>query len=1162
MQDVPIEVVLSGGGGEEKRKRGRPRKHDNCITERKAESKAEPRILVNVALGEGVKKRKRGRPRKNETQAIQGRQSEREMALVDKNVEEKEMVMVNEKGEMVDVAALGNVEDPYGEELKRRTEGLQTKAELLGFLTGLSGEWWSKSRKKRVVLASDFGHAFPKGWKLMLSVKKRADRVWLHCRRYISPNGRQFVSCKEVSSYLCSFRIQDTTQPRSGHADDSFQVASKAGFGDDAVLNLEDGKNADGLVSCLPPPRISTLTDYANQDILKSGTSGVETGKILNCHQCTRVFEEKNDLVHHLVSSHSNTANRCKCLTSTSDGVVIKDGKYEFQLCDEVLEESHHCHGHIGVHMRSYVKSVEASGGLISTQKSVDPCPTGVLPSTSKVYELIGIDRGETFVVEPSDESSSGHSRGMKKADSVVKTCGDVDCHAFVLLSHDKETRKVDRDGQALDEKLSDERDRICNVNDDNFRNVDAVSVVGNRWKPHSENETASNKENISICESSGGTNILNFFETNSCVAESRSSESWLIDPPGNERTFAVQSNVISEFFQSVEEQKLEIGSESGLLSLNGKRKTRSGEDGEDKSFSGTAEDMKVDGGFGFENNELVYGFGGHDSGLKDVCADAKQQCSKEVGSEERSTDERTFVIRDNVGYICTSTLVEPRFDGVTMPGNSMLTSGSGNSNASQVDKGGTSRKKEGSAGNSLLLSSWNKYILENNSNQNSCFTMEGSFPGKSFQAHEFAPSVSKQISGFDNNMSEVSTGAVEGLHLDDVRNCNNNEINVFLATNETEVEAGINACSEQERRFKGSFLVSSADEHRCVLQSNICNSPVEGLKQVTGLSEIGLFRQPAYEDHCDNINNVKKVSFSSIEEAENKKVKSSWNTEKFLAFGTQAGLGADVASTTRGQNFEGCSLVLSGDKQTFSTDNMVTGVCGSTGRELKRDRGSENSFPCSSAFEQVENRLNRISVNIAWEQARPEDVEKPRDDESMTNLGNHVQSNEDVMSELMWRTKEQNIKRSGLANTSSPLVQSSGCFPNFDVTSSKGGDKIFRANKRFDSKSGLEELRSISTGNLEYNFLTTEESCQQEESKGLSCDAEMEQGFDSSYWLEKEALPLLPQLASRHQVRTVCVWCTKEFYLESVNSGMQSGSVGFMCATCNAKFSGQFHLQ
>lgn len=185
MQDVPIEVVLSGGGGEEKRKRGRPRKHDNCVTERKAESKAEPRILVNVALGEGVKKRKRGRPRKNETQAIQGRQSEREMALVDKNVEEKEMVMVNEKGEMVDVAALGNVEDPYGEELKRRTEGLQTKAELLGFLTGLSGEWWSKSRKKRVVLASDFGHAFPKGWKLMLSVKKRADRVWLHCRRYI-----------------------------------------------------------------------------------------------------------------------------------------------------------------------------------------------------------------------------------------------------------------------------------------------------------------------------------------------------------------------------------------------------------------------------------------------------------------------------------------------------------------------------------------------------------------------------------------------------------------------------------------------------------------------------------------------------------------------------------------------------------------------------------------------------------------------------------------------------------------------------------------------------------------------------------------------------------------------------------------------------------------
>lgn len=122
------------------------------------------------------------------------------------------------------------------------------------------------------------------------------------------------------------------------------------------------------------------------------------------------------------------------------------------------------------------------------------------------------------------------------------------------------------------------------------------------------------------------------------------------------------------------------------------------------------------------------------------------------------------------------------------------------------------------------------------------------------------------------------------------------------------------------------------------------------------------------------------------------------------------------------------------------------------------------------------------------------------------------------------------------------------------------GGDKFFGANERFDRKSGLEGLRSSKTGNLEHNFLTLQGSSHPEESKVLSYDVERE-GLDSSYWLKKEALPLLPKLASRHQARTVCVWCRNEFYLESVDSEMQSGSVGFMCATCNAKYSRQVNL-
>lgn len=54
-----------------------------------------------------------------------------------------------------------------------------------------------------------------------------------------SPNGQQFVSCKEVSSYLLSFSgLQDASQPRSGYTDENFQLASKMDFGDVSVWDL------------------------------------------------------------------------------------------------------------------------------------------------------------------------------------------------------------------------------------------------------------------------------------------------------------------------------------------------------------------------------------------------------------------------------------------------------------------------------------------------------------------------------------------------------------------------------------------------------------------------------------------------------------------------------------------------------------------------------------------------------------------------------------------------------------------------------------------------------------------------------------------------------------------------------------------------------------
>ncbi len=816
----------------------------------------------------------------------------------------------------------------------------------------------------------------------------------------------------------------------------------------------------------------SILSDYEKQDTSKTGDPGVQRGEVLKCHKCTVTFDGKNDLVHHLISSHNSTANRCKRDTSITDGVIIKDGKYECQFCHKIFDERHRYNGHIGVHVRDYAKSVEALGGVISMQKSSDPAPTGVLPSTSKMHESIGIDGEKTSGVVAIDGLSSGFSHSIIKADNVTENCGDTDGHSLVLLSQDKQTIKADKDDKVLVEEYSDKLDKICNMKMDNLGKVDVATVFANRCNACPVNETAPKNENKSVCESSGETNVLKCIPSgiNNCVAESRSSESCSLAPPGNERAIVFENNVIEVSVRSLEEPQLGVGPEIDFLALNGKDKTCSGEDIQDKCLSSTVEDMKVDDGCTFENNESVSGFGNHHSGLKDVNANVKQQCSSEVcslfpfGNEQRpslkndgneivssfmleslhergsgsglcssSTDEKTCAASNYVNNISTSTWDEPRFDEVNISGNSAITVGFGSNHASQSNEAVTSIKQDGCSGSSLqTLSRNDECVAENNANKNPHCTMEEPFQGKASKSHVFAD---EQGPGFDNNLNKVSTDALEVLKLDEVKSCKDDQLNIGLDMNETGVFADTAACNEQERCLKGSLLVSSADEHRYVLKNcEIFNSTTNEHKQIRGSSESGVLSLLDYEQCQVNVNDVNKLSCSSIEESKHKTVNSSWNTELLLAFDTQAGLDVDVASTMQGQSSERCSFVPSGMEQTFSTDNDVTGVYSSTVGELKHERGSKNGFPCQSACDQSENKLNRVYTNTVWDQPRLEDMEKPRDDELMIGFGNHAQSSEDVMAELMWRTNEKNVQQSGLANTSSPLMPSSGYIPNFDV--------------------------------------------------------------------------------------------------------------------------------
>ncbi|XP_076892309.1 methyl-CpG-binding domain-containing protein 8-like [Bidens hawaiensis] len=215
-----------------KRKRGRPRKHENVVFIRPPTGKRirDNNINNNDTFINPVKK---------------------EVVFDD----EKDREIVSENGVVVDLVRLGGLEDPYGEEIRRRTVGMTTEDELLGFLRGLNGHWGSRRRKRRVVAAAEFGDVLPKGWKMSLCIKKKEGRVWLFCRRYLSPSGRQFESFKEISTYLISVIGEENLDKQNVlHANGSNDSTLKEASVCTANLVQQEDIKRDDPVDNPPPP--------------------------------------------------------------------------------------------------------------------------------------------------------------------------------------------------------------------------------------------------------------------------------------------------------------------------------------------------------------------------------------------------------------------------------------------------------------------------------------------------------------------------------------------------------------------------------------------------------------------------------------------------------------------------------------------------------------------------------------------------------------------------------------------------------------------------------------------------------------------------------------------------------------------------------------------
>ncbi|KAJ6814762.1 uncharacterized protein M6B38_138130 [Iris pallida] len=278
-------------------------------------------------------------------------------------VKERALVLVevggqevrNGKGDVINLAQLAEKGDLFGEEIRRRTKELKTEEQVLGYMKGLEGQWGSQRKKRKIVDAGIFGDELPRGWKVLLGLKRKEGVVYLQCRRYVSPSGKQFMSCKEISSYILSLSGDQDAQPISCQYVEGVSRPAKLTSG----CQVAGLSHQDGTSNELPNLSFVTPISYKSTDCEKQGLVDrvenpgmAELENMLECHKCKITFGDKDAQVHHMMTSHGRSAKRRRVGNSLGD-IIIKDGKFECQFCRKTFSERHRYNGHIGSHVRS-----------------------------------------------------------------------------------------------------------------------------------------------------------------------------------------------------------------------------------------------------------------------------------------------------------------------------------------------------------------------------------------------------------------------------------------------------------------------------------------------------------------------------------------------------------------------------------------------------------------------------------------------------------------------------------------------------------------------------------------------------------------------------------------------------------------------------------------
>lgn len=472
----------------------------------------------------------------------------------------------------------------------------------------------------------------------------------------------------------------------------------------DPTLQME--RNQDEVV-CLSAVPISSIPAYHHTEAPLSvgGSLGnSQTKESYRCHKCTMTFEEKDNLLLHLLSSHKksrNTSNGAK----NSDSVIMKEGKYECQLCHKLFEEKNRFSSHFGNHIKDYVKRVEASGETNRAHKR-----------TPKVQEMIASGRLSRAVLENTEAVEKGHlnlPHSIIETGAIAKTQSRSDGHHVNI--HPIEPVAMSEKNEEHDAEYAQKHERYSGLSNDYIGVVDEADKIDSELNVSKDliavSSTAHTNKASEIPEKLIAYNSENKANMNSVISMEDCRQEMV---------------PVSRVFSATENNK-PINNESLVNSL----------------FGSPVEDLDVDDGDGIEDNELPPGIEDRCLGLAEGIPDSgKQKISSERCSLVQFGSKEKSVNADDLTGTHTSILDKESCSENCLPSRGQVLL----ANDSQGKVIGGSLQERGS------LNSWNGEKAINfgqNVADRSVQEVGSSFP--------VIPTVNKQTYEFDENLKGFS---------------------------------------------------------------------------------------------------------------------------------------------------------------------------------------------------------------------------------------------------------------------------------------------------------------------------------------------------------------------------------------------------------------------